>query len=343
MNNKESTEFLDGFNNYLRGGNDVLNSLDFLLGSNKRRSKLLNKTKSFLSVGKNLSEVFLKFKIISSFEAKLISIGENTGDLETVLDRVVYLRKEKSKINSKILSSLMYPALVSILGFCLVIFLSVYIFPQISRIFLSMKVELPLITKVLINISGFINSNLFRLFLTLIIVAMIFGTFFAFREGRMFINWLFNRGLLVLPLVRRIYLRYWSSIFLEILSLLIKYGSYDRVENLFRGLLPRVLSLEYFKTLSHFSSGKELTYSLALNKYFPKYLLNQIKVYERTGVLESKLSKISEKERSDLINRLQVLTNLIEPLIILLIGGVVMIIALSVILPIYKMSGSMKI
>jgi general secretion pathway protein F len=133
-----------------------------------------------------------------------------------------------------------------------------------------------------------------------------------------------------------------SLSFIEILSLLIKKGYYDNFEDIFKGVLPRVIEKYYLKSLRLFISGKKLSESLRGNKYFNAKLVNEIKIYEDTGNLEDNISKLVKREREKLLSKIQILTTLFEPVLIIIIGGAVMTIALSVILPIYKLSGNLR-
>lgn len=265
------------------------------------------------------------------FMLNMIKAGEESGRLDLVLlDLSIYYERE-NKINKKILGAMFYPATIFIVSMIAIITLMVTVVPSLTSVLSSMGGKIPPITSLVIGISSFMSSNILNIIVSVILLVIIL------RLSNIWSSDDFKKTILAkLPVLYKIYRRVLQIRFSRTLSLLLRSGM-----NLIAALELTISVLNNRKehraismSINEIRYGKSLYEALLPIKTFEPLLMSMIKIGEETGKLDEMLTKvvdIYEEETYDMMLRL---TEFIQPLLILLLAGMVGIIVISVMLPI---------
>ena len=338
---KEKEVFFRNLSLMLKSGLGISEILDILSRQSKSRMRdiILEIAKSINS-GKSLSSSFSDFSdVFSEFMINAVRAGEESGNLENSLERVAEQVARDRELISKIRSALAYPIIVISLSLVVGLGIAFVILPKITPIFKGLKVDLPITTRALIAFSGFIENHglLFFLFI------LFFFSFSFWIFKRKFIKPFSHLLILNIPIIGKIIKFKNLSQFSSMLSLLVRSGiSFN--ESL--GICSRTSNNYYYQNILNNSrqkvaQGERLSdYLLNYPHYFPEIAVSMIRVGEKSGTLEEELSNISEIYKKEADNMIKVLSATIEPILLIVIGLFVGILAVSVIAPIYKITGN---
>lgn len=306
---------------------------------NKRFKEVIMKIAENVEGGTSLSESLSSFpKLFSSFYINMVKSGEESGKISEVFNYLAdYLEKEHY-FRSKIRGALVYPAFVFIVFIGVVSLIVTYVIPQMKEVLESVGTDLPAITKFVLAVSDFVRTKF--LWLILGIAAVITGLvyFFKSEKGKVFAS----KYSLQIPFLGTFLKKYYLSRFALNLSTLISAG------------LPIVKSLEITSTIIGNRAYKELLLNTrdgvkkgeSINSILENYpnlvspLFYQIvAVGEKTGNLSSALKNVVIFYQREVDQGLEAFTQLIEPVFIILLGGVVGGLMAAVMIPLYSFSG----
>jgi type IV pilus assembly protein PilC len=266
----------------------------------------------------------------------IIEHGESVGSLAISLRSAHQLISRQDELKKKCLSALTYPLVIGVLALVMTIGLVRGVIPQISPILTGMRVELPLLTRIFIGLSDTLVAYGYYIFFGLIISStLLVVAFRRFSRLRSFVQ----RVLFFVPIVGRLYFLYGLSIFLRSLGTLV--GSGISIAKSY----PETLRSVAFDPLKNILAGNmdSITNGASVHTAFrdkdiPAFVSSLIMAGESSGTLGQSLSRAAEIIDRDLEHRLKRLTSLIEPIMMVAVGGVVGAVALSIMLPIYDMS-----
>lgn len=270
----------------------------------------------------------------------LVSAGEQTGKLALVLSRLSSYIDSKNKLKQKVFSSLIYPIVVALIAFIIVIFLLSYVVPQIVQAFVDSKQELPFLTTFVISVSNIIIN--FGIYIFILIV-LFFGVVYRLL-CKPAIRTSFDTRLLDAPLVGGVVRAYNTTRFASTLCIVVGSGvpillaletAGDAVSN-------RAMRNNIADAISRVREGSGLANALVVQNRFPPVLIQLIQSGESTGRLSDMLDKAAQTESDELERKVIIFTSLLEPLLILIMGGVVMMIVLAVLMPIVNLNQLIK-
>lgn len=314
----------------------ALNALIDQLDDREQKTIMLEVRSQVLS-GKSLANSMRTItKVFPSVYCSLIHAGEQSGSLAKVMTRLADYSDKTRELTSKVMMALLYPIIVTIVAITMIVGLLVYVVPQVVKVFQSSKQELPILTKILIMTSDFLRS--YGLFLLLIIILAVF-TFNRFMKKPDFkLN--VHRRLLSLPIAGRLLVNIDIARFTHTLALLLSSGvpmlaaleaGRDTVNNF---LLKKAID----NALKHVEEGSTLAIALANEKVFPPVVLHLIASGEKSGNLDVLLEQAGNHQELELFHRSQLLTGILEPALIVIMGGVVLLIVVAIMLPILSMN-----
>jgi type IV pilus assembly protein PilC len=291
---------------------------------------------SDVSNGKQVSESLKKFPgMFDNFAINIIKVGETSGILSQNLTYLADELKKKQVLRGKVVGSLLYPALVTVATLSITIFLTVYLFPKIMPVFLSLNIKLPLSTRIVIAVSVFLRKwgiHLLvgtALFATLVTIAN--RRIRPFRMG-------FERVLLRLPIVGTMVEYYNLANFSRTLGLLLKSGV-TLSNSLMIGAETSgnlVYKNQFIAMGEAINRGETLaTYLRNHPHFFSEILPQMVAVGERSGNLASALLYLSDYYEREVDEFSKSLASLIEPFLMIGMGVLVGFIAISIITPIY--------
>lgn len=269
-----------------------------------------------------------------------VAAGEQSGRLATVLERLADYAESRDALRQKMLAALAYPLLLSLVAVGVVTGLLVYVVPQIVGVFTSMKQELPLPTTLLIGLSELVKRWGWLLLLALI--ALIVAARLALRRDALRQIW--HRWLLRLPLVGKLTRAANTARAARTLALL-SASAVPLLDALAISaqVVPNLPMREALRRAAHkVREGGAFARALADSGYFPPVALRLIASGERSGQLERMLDEAAAHQSKELDRWLAVLTAVLGPAVILLVGAMVLFIVLAILLPIFNLNQMVK-
>lgn len=303
---------------------------------NEYFKEVLRQVRLSIDGGESLSEALSRFpNVFPNIFISLVRTGEVTGSLDIMLDRLARYFDSQHELREKIKSALTYPTIVIIAAIVVVIFLLTFVVPTFQRIYGRMNVPLPLPTRMLLGISAFVKNNI--LFLFIIFIGLFILTRILLSNPKVKRWW--DEKKLNIPRIgkmwRQLILTRFASTFAILLSsgILVTHSLeilQDVVGNLyFADGLKRI-----YRAIME---GRSLSEAMAEEEMFTPMLVRMVGVGERSGRVDEMLEEYSKFSQRELDNQTKRLTSLIEPLITLVLGGIVFFIALSMYLPMFNM------
>ena len=324
----------------LDSGVNIVASLELLQSqmSNRVLKKVLDEVIADLRSGSQLSTALGKHpEVFPPLYCRSLSVGEQTGSLETMLRQIAdYIEKEVIA-NKKIKSALMYPVITAVVAIIVIAVLVVFVLPAFSSLYESLGAELPAMTRMVIDMSNMLRSNILYIVLGLIFVIGVAFAYIRTPEGKY--KW--HKMLISMPLLGRINLlnelsRYCRNIALlfraglpltEIMPLVIQSGS------------NRVLTQALTDVQQDMLKGEGLSQPMTKNSLFLPMMVQMVKVGEETGNLDTSLNAVAQSYEAEAEDSTRSLINLIQPAMTLVIAIVVGMMALSLVSAMYSMYG----
>jgi type II secretory pathway component PulF len=323
----------------MESGVNLLNCLKILSNqtANKQLKFIIDEVISSIKDGKSMSDSFRQHpKAFSGFFVAMVQSGETGGSLDTTLKRLAdYLEKEEEFRNS-VTSALIYPLFLFSVSILTIVVLLTFVIPRLVTMFEDMGQVLPLPTKILIDTSSFLRLYWWFILAIILVAAYSLKRFYSTDKGKATID----RLRLKLPVLGKIILKAEISRLMRTLSLLLGSGI-PIVQAM--GLATSVIDNQILKTeLSGFkdkiSSGSSLSSCLKESPLFPDLVTNVVSIGEESGTIEKSLGRIADDYEKEVDRALKVMTRLLEPTVILIMGLIVGFIVLSMLLPIFQIN-----
>jgi general secretion pathway protein F len=266
----------------------------------------------------------------------LVAAGEHTGKLGLVLSRLADYIEQRNALKQKIVLAFTYPAIVTLIALGIVTFLLSYVVPQVVNVFASTKQALPFLTIAMMALSGFVRNWWWAGLIGVALVSWFIKSLLARPGPRM----AFDRWLLTAPLLGKLVRGYNTVRFASTLAILTAAGVpiLRALQAAGETLSNRAMSANIEDAIVRVREGTSLSRALGNTKTFPPVLVHLIRSGEATGDVTTMLDRASEGEARELERRTMFLTSLLEPLLILAMGGVVLVIVLAVMLPIIELN-----
>ena len=275
-------------------------------------------------------------RIFSHIYVNMVRAGEESGTLDTVLTRLADYTEGQARLLRTVQSALTYPVLMMVVASGIMLFLLAYVVPQVTRIFSETNQALPLATQVLLGVSSFLAEAWW-----ILLFGAAVGLFAALRLLRI-PAWRArsDRFILRLPWIGRLVQRLSMARFARTLSTLLASGvpiltGLNIVIQLMNNVLLRQV-VEAART--SVQEGESLAAPLRRSGLFPALLIQMISVGERSGELEVMLSRAADAYDEEVETSLARVTSVLEPLTIIVMGGVVLFIVLAILLPIFQLN-----
>ncbi len=292
--------------------------------------------------GKTLSQGMRQYpKLFNNLYLNMIRSGEQGGVLYEVLYRIAEYREREQVIARKIQAALAYPGVMMVVGIGTVFVMLTVFMPKFISIFESMKKALPVPTRILIAASNFMSGNWSGILIALAFVFVIFGRAQPSSKKK----FLFDLVKLHIPFINKFVRNAEIAKFARTLGLLLKNGlSVHEALNLATDTLDNDALRRQLKEAGReiVQQGSTLSSSLAKVRIFPSFAVNMIAVGEEGGKLEESLSGIAGAYEKEVEQSINVMTSLLEPILILVIGGIVGFIVFAMLLPIFDIGATAR-
>ncbi len=291
--------------------------------------------------GRSLSDAMAKQPVIfSNLYVNMVRAGEQSGALEAVLRRMAEHFVRFAEVQAKFKSALIYPAFVMSIGVVIVVFFMTFMLPRFMSIFQGLNVPLPMSTQILIGTSN-IARNYWWLFLAIIVATgIVFNRFKSTENGKRTIDrWKMNA-----PIVGKVVKLNLFGQFARTLSTLLQNGVPVLIAlKITEQVIPnRILKEAIAKTREEVTDGKTIAQPLARSNLFPRLMVDLVKIGEETGDVPGALGNLADTYESELTVALRVMTNLIEPIMIVVMALGVGFLLLSVLSAMFAIVGNVS-
>jgi len=317
---QELATFTQQLANLLQSGMPLTVALNSMthLESRGISSEVSKQLRQDVMEGKSLSDAMAKQPVIfSDMYVNMVRAGEQSGALVEVLRRVGEHYERFAEVQSKFVSALIYPAIVACVGIVIIIFFMTFMLPKFMTIFQGLNVPLPTSTRVLMNLGEFFSKGTTWLFIGLlgVVVAILFIRFKSTETGiRKLDSWKMNA-----PVVGKVVKLNLFAQFARTLSTLLHNGvPVLTALKITEQVIPnRILKDAIARTREDVTDGKTLAQPLGRSKVFPQLMIDLVKIGEETGDVPGALQSVANTFENELAIGLRVMTNLIEPVMII--------------------------
>jgi general secretion pathway protein F len=270
----------------------------------------------------------------------VIGAGEQSGNLGLVLERLADDLEQRQALQQKLVGAALYPAIVTLVAIVIVIFLVSYVVPQVANVFAGTKRALPILTVAMLALSDFVR-NYGWLMLGVIVIGTICARMALAREA---FREKFDAAWLNLPLVGKLARGYNAARFASTLAMLATAGVpiLRALQAASETLGNRAMRADALDALVLVREGAPLASALAQKKRFPGIVSMFARLGEQTGTLPLMLQRAANQLGAEVQRRAMHLATILEPLLIVAMGGVVMLIVLAVLMPIIQLNQFVK-
>ncbi len=339
VNEKNVVIFCRIFSTMINAGLPLIQCLDLLAQQeqNKAFSKIIKSIKEDIEGGTSLTNALKKYpEIFDELFVNLIAAGEAGGILDIILQRLSSYMEKAMKLKARVKGAMTYPAAVLVISCAVVALLLIKVIPVFQKMFEGMGGELPPLTAALIAASQFAQSYWYLAVAILVVIYIIFSRFYRTEKGRWTIDSLILKSPVFGPLLKKVavakFARTLSTMMssgvpiLEGLSIVSKTSGNVVIED------------ALMKTRQGISEGQSIAEPLTKTGIFPPMVVQMIAVGEATGALDSMLSKIADFYDDEVDAAVDAMTALLEPVMMVFLGGVVGGMIVAMYLPIFKLA-----
>ncbi|MFH0806221.1 MAG: type II secretion system F family protein [Candidatus Brennerbacteria bacterium] len=342
---QEKVNFARHLSVTIRSGIPLIEGLKLIQGQakSKKFGAIIGGIVDDISGGTTLAEGLERRRgVFGDFFISLVKVGETSGNLADTLLYISQELKKQRDVNNRVRGALIYPLVILVVTVAITIFLTVFIFPKILPIFVSLKVQLPVTTRFIIQLLTFFSE--YGLYALIGLAAFVVGVKLILMVKK--VHFWFDALLLQLPFISRILIAVTMTNFMRSLSVLLKSSmalvdALEVAKGTFHNLYYRALVDDM---VARVRRGEEMGRALVGHpKLFPSMVVGMIQVGERTGTLEENLLYLSDYYEGEVDDIVKNLTTTLEPFLLLLMGFIVGFVALSIITPIYKITQEVRI
>jgi type IV pilus assembly protein PilC len=315
---QEIATFTQQLSNLLKCGMPLTVALGSMahLESKGIPSDVSKQLKQDVMEGKSLSDSMSKQpQVFSDLYVNMVRAGEQSGALYEVLRRLASHYEKFAEVQSKFVAALIYPAIVAVVGICIIFFFMTFMLPRFMKIFEGLKVPLPLATRVLMGISDLFSHYWWLMLLVAAAIVVLFKRFKATEHGRRKIDsWKMNAPVLG----KAVRLNIFGQFARTLSTLLINGVPVLTALKITEDIMPnRVVKDAIARTRADVTDGKTIAQPLGNSKLFPQLMIDLLRIGEDTGDVPGALENIAETYENELTLQLRVMTNLIEPVMII--------------------------
>jgi type IV pilus assembly protein PilC len=342
---KDLVTFTRQFATMIDAGLPLVQCLEILSGQTENEffADTLKDIKNSVEQGSTFSDALRKHpKVFDELYVNLVQAGEVGGILDTILNRLAVYIEKRVKLMRQVKGAMTYPALVAVIAAAVLAVMMVFVIPAFENMFKDFggKGQLPKITQVVVAMSHAFVGNL--PFIVLGIIGTIVGLTSLYRnpKGKRF----FHRLLLTLPILGPVMQKIAVARFTRTLGTLLQSGVpiLDALEICAKSSGNLIVEEGVMYVRAKVAEGKNMAEPLTEKAVFPSMVVQMISVGEQTGALDQMLSKIADFYEEEVDVAVAALTSLLEPIMMVFIGGMVGTIMVAMYMPIFDLAGNIK-
>ena len=307
---------------------------------NKGMRDLILNIKAEVESGTSLSESLAKHPLhFDELVISLVGAGEQAGVLETLLDKIATYKEKTEVMKSKIKKALFYPTAVIIVAFIVTAILLIFVVPQFEELFSNFGADLPAFTRVVVNLSEFMQAYWW------IVFGILAGTVIAFKEGKkrsQKFGRVLDRTVLKMPIIGPILHKAAVARYARTLSTMFAAGVplVEALQSVAGATGNVVYSDAVLMIRDSVATGQQLTFAMNQTGLFPNMVEQMVAIGEESGSLDSMLSKVADFYEQEVDDAVDALSSLLEPLIMSILGVLIGGLVVAMYLPIFKMGAA---
>ena len=306
---------------------------------NPQFKEIISRIKTEVEGGSTFAEALKKHpQVFDRLYVNLVVAGEESGNLDTILNRLATHIEKMESLKRKIRSAMVYPSIIVSVAIIVTAVLLVFVIPVFEKLFSGVGMSLPMPTQIVINVSKFTKANIPFVLLGLIIAAFLIRRYYKTESGRMQLD----TFLLKMPIFGVLISKVSIARFARTLATLIVSGVpiLDALDIVAATAGNRVVEKAIREGRMQISEGQTIAEPLARSGVFPLMVTHMISVGERTGALDQMLNKVADFYEEEVDVAVANLSSMIEPILIIFLGVVIGGLVISMYLPIFKMAAA---
>jgi type IV pilus assembly protein PilC len=323
----------------INAGVPIIQSLEILVKSEKHPvlKRTIREVSREVSEGMTIAESMRKQRGFTPLYCNLVKAGESAGILDQILSKLAEHMEKQEKTKAQIKSAMMYPAIVVLVGIGVIYGLMVFVVPQFMGMLESSGQEPPAITLFVVNTSEFFQKYSLHIVIGLGVTIWSLMNFIKSKFGKP----IFDKFMMFVPIFGGIVVKGNLSSFSRTIATMLGSGIalIDALEICIDTLDSSVIANDIKEVRRQVIQGKTMYDPLAKIDYFPEMVASMIKIGEQTGSLDAMFTKISDVFEDEVNTLVGGMTKLIEPIIIVVLGGIVAVILVAMYLPIFMSAG----
>ena len=338
---KNLAVFTRQFATMIDAGLPLIQGLDILSSqeANPTLKKALARVKGDVESGSTLSNALKKHpKIFTDLYVSLVAAGEMGGMLDTILNRLAIYIEKAEKLKSKVKGALVYPSVVLVISMIVIAVLLIFVIPVFTEMFEGLGGELPALTQGVVDMSDFLRFNIVYILIAVAALWFAFVRFKATEKGRIIVD----KTALGIPVFGSLLKKSGVANFTRTLGTMTSSGVpiLDGLGIVAATAGNKIIEKAILDTRTSISEGKTIAEPLSKSGIFPPMVTQMISVGESTGALDTMLSKIADFYEDEVDAAVDALTSLIEPFMMVFLGGTIGTMLAAMYLPIFKMAGA---
>lgn len=340
FSNKKKHSFYLELGVLLRAGITLKEALTLIIESFKKNSdkELFNTILQKVINGKPFSEALKASGKFSEYEYYSLKIGEETGTTATISTELASFYEKKNEQQRIIISALTYPSIVVTTAILVVVFMLSYVVPMFQDIFRQNKMELPVLTQIIVKLSEMVKS--YGFFILLIIIGLVISNRFL-KDNQQYKRYL-HSSILKIPMFGKFITKVYLAQFTQAVALLTasKVPMLNSIQMVRKMINFMPLQNELANIENSILKGDSLSESMAGKKIFDARIKSLVKVAEETNQTEYIFKQLHEQYSQEVIQQSKIMSTVLEPFIILFVGVVVAVLLIAMYLPMFQLSSA---
>lgn len=340
---KDLILFTRQFSTMISAGLPLIQGLEILTNQteNPTFKKILMQVKNDVEGGSSFADALKKHpKVFDNLYTNLVAAGELGGVLDTILQRLAAYIEKNARLVSKVKGAMVYPSVIGVIAVVVVIIMLVFVIPVFAEMFSSFGGELPGLTQAVVNVSNFLRSNWWIILGIVVALVISFKKFKNTDRG----EYLVDKMMLNMPVIGDLLRKVAVAKFTRTLGTMISSGVpiLDGLDIVAKTAGNRIVEDAIMATRASISEGKSISEPMMQSGVFPPMVCQMVAVGESTGALDAMLAKIADFYEEEVDQAVETLTTLIEPLMMVFLGGTVGTMLAAMYLPIFKIAGAVE-
>ena len=335
----ELTRFTRQLAILINAGVPIMECLE-ILHQQESNATLKNSVKAIqvnVEEGKSLFEALSSQKGFDKLYCALVKAGEAAGILDGILNKLAEFLEKQEKLKKQVKSALTYPVIVVFVGIIVIFGLMTFVVPQFVGMLKDSNQEVPWVTQVVIDVSNFFQHYTLLLIAALVAGTLLFANYIKTKQGKE--QW--DKFTMKAPLFGMLIIKGNLGSFTRTLATMLTAGVpiIDALQICIETLDNTQIAKDLTKVRQAVVEGKSITEPLSRIKYFPPLVTQMMKVGESTGNLDNMLVKVADVFETEIEELVGNLTKMIEPLILVVLGGIIGFVLIAMYLPIFMSAG----